>query len=179
MTSFVLRVAFCAYILRLHSLTATRLEPKNPRYHMELARAYVNQEIPLDTDETKEMLAIRALRAAIDYAPLASDTRIVAFYRMHFTWRMLARSAEDGDPAKLEIYRLALQAIKASLRAVKGVLTQRSPFVSNHRHAETNIIFESSHPRMSVHRVLARFSLLPPSFARASGRFAKSTRTTV
>jgi hypothetical protein len=81
---------------------------------MELARAYVNQEIPLETDEPKEMLAIRALRASIDYAPLGSDNRIVAFYRMHFTWRMLARSAEDGDPAKGEIYRLALQAIKVS-----------------------------------------------------------------
>lgn len=107
--------------LQSHSLAATRLEPKNPRYYMELARAYVNQEVPLEADEPKEMLAIRALRASIDYAPLASDTRIVAFYRMHFTWRMLARSAEDGDPAKLEIYRLALQAIKASPGAAEAL----------------------------------------------------------
>lgn len=96
------------------SLSATQLDPMNPRYYMELARAYVNQEIPLESDEPKELLAIRALRASVDYSAPRSDTRIVAYYRMHFTWRMLARSAADGDPDKLELYRQALSAIEVS-----------------------------------------------------------------
>ncbi|ORY45845.1 hypothetical protein BCR35DRAFT_336248 [Leucosporidium creatinivorum] len=112
-------------------LSAIRFEPTSSRYHMELARAYVNQEVPLETDEPKEMLAIRALKAAVKWSPPCSDTRIVAYYRMHFTWRMLARSAEDGDPAKLELYRQALWAIEAcgneALRRERTPEDQRPP----------------------------------------------------